>query len=144
MGPLSAIFPARWKDRMLSNAGDAGSPRSRGRFGRCGCHTDLPGRQVVFLESVLNLLSGELSDDLAGVLLFIQVAPLKIVIAENAPPISRFAHAGLKVVIELLLGVFEFLGCGTFFGHLLEHLKDLRDYAVGIGGVTRRAGRELA
>src|SRR6476620_5925618 len=70
------------------------SSSSRGRFGRRGCHTDLPSREVVFLEGVLNLLSGELSDDLAGVLLFIQVAALKIVIAENAPPIRRFAHAG--------------------------------------------------
>jgi hypothetical protein len=47
------------------------TPSSRGRFGRRGCHTDLPSRNVVFLEDILNLLSGELGDDLAGVLLFI-------------------------------------------------------------------------
>ena len=57
---------ARLKAKVLAEV-----PSSRGRFGGRGCHTDLPSREVVFLERVLNLLRSELGNDLAGVLFFV-------------------------------------------------------------------------
>ena len=73
-----------------------------------------------------------------------KIAALKIVRAQNGPPIGRLSHVGFQMVVDLLFSVLQFLGGRPFVGHVLKHLVDFLNHASGIGRVAGGAGRELA